>query len=152
MTQFHKTSLFLLRVGLGWLMLYAGWTHLTSANFAVSAAGYMGGAKILTGFYGWLASPGMLPFVSNLNAWALTLLGVSLILGALVRVSSWLGALLMLLYYLPLGFPYPDAHSYIVDDHIIYILILLVLAAYGAGRVWGLDSWIKKKFPRWSWI
>ena len=35
-------------------------------------------------------------------------LGASLIIGLFVRFSSILGVLLMALYYIPLGFPYPN--------------------------------------------
>jgi thiosulfate dehydrogenase [quinone] large subunit len=68
------------------------------------------------------------------------LLGASLLLGFWVRLSSALGALLMILYYLPLNFPQPDAHSYIVDQHLIYALALLILGAWQAGRFWGWDA------------
>ena len=70
----------------------------------------------------------------------LTLLGASLIIGLFVRFSSLLGVLLMALYYIPLGFPYPNPNSYIVDQHIIYIAVLFFFAAIRAGRVFGLDS------------
>src|SRR3989344_4156816 len=102
MTQ--KITLFLLRIALGWYMFYAGITKVLDPTW--SAAGYLKGAKILTGFYGWLASPEILPYINFINAWGLTLLGVSLILGLFIRLSSKLGALLMLLYYIPiLKFP-----------------------------------------------
>jgi len=97
--------------------------------------------KTSEGFYQWLLSPGILPAVNFINEWGLTLLGVSLILGIFVRLSSVLGAVLMLLYYFPvLIFPYAGKHSYLVDEHIIYALVLLLLAAMRAGRIWGLDA------------
>lgn len=86
----------------------------------------------------------MLSLTNFVNEWGLTLLGVSLILGIGVRLSSILGALLMLLYYIPLGFPYPNASSFIVDQHIIYIFVLLYFSALRAGRVWGLENWCSK--------
>jgi thiosulfate dehydrogenase [quinone] large subunit len=152
MTQFQKFSLFLLRIAHGWMMFYAGITKVLDPNW--SAAGYLNGAKTFAGFYGWLASPGVLPVVNFVNEWGLTLLGVSLILGLGVRLSSILGAVLMLLYYVPIiDFPYPNPHSYIVDEHIIYAAALLLLAAFRAGRVWGLENWcanlpVCSRFPR----
>ena len=144
MTRFHKISLFLLRLALGWLMFYAGVTKVLNPEW--SAGGYLAAAKTFTGFYQWLASPAILPVIDFINEWGLTLLGVSLILGIGVRLSSILGAILMLLYYFPiLDFPYPNPHSFLVDDHIIYALALLLLAAVRAGRVWGLEDWIIKK-------
>ncbi|MEK7138266.1 MAG: hypothetical protein AAB787_02030, partial [Patescibacteria group bacterium] len=89
-----------------------------------------------------------------INEWGLTLLGITLILGIFVRLSSVLGAILMFMYYFPiLQFPYPNTHSFIVDEHIIYATALLFLAAIKSGRVWGLEKWcsnlpICSKFPK----
>lgn len=137
---------------MGWIMLYAGITKVIDPNF--SAAGYLQNAKIFSGFYTWLMSPNILLAVNFVNEWGLTLLGISLILGIGVRLSSLLGAFLMLLYYFPiLQFPYPNPYSYIVDEHIIYALVLLFFAAVRAGRAWGLENWcanlpICSHFPR----
>ena len=144
--------MFLLRIGMGWLMFYAGITKVL--NPAWSAQGYLKGAKTFPGFYQWLLQPDILPIINFINEWGLTLLGVSLILGIGVRLSSIFGAVLMLLYYFPiLDFPYPNPHSYVVDEHIVYALVLLLLAGLRAGRVWGLENWcsnlpICAKFPR----
>ena|SRR3989338_6336879 len=139
MSQFQKISLFLLRVSLGWLMLYSGINALTTLGW--SAAGYLKSAQTFAGFYQWLLQPDILPAVNFVNEWALTLLGVSLILGAFIRFSAPLGAVLMLLYYFPiLEFPYPNAHAFIVDEHIIYAVALLVLASLRAGDFWGLGK------------
>jgi len=152
MTQFEKVSLFLLRVGIGWLMFYAGVTKIFDPEW--SAAGYLKGAKTFAGFYNLLLQPNILPIINFVNEWGLTLLGISLILGIFVRLSSFLGAALMLLYYLPiLDFPYPNPHSFLVDEHIIYALALILLAALRAGRIWGLEQWcsnlpICMKFPK----
>lgn len=136
----HTLVMFLLRISLGWLFLYAGATKLADPIW--SAKGYLMSAKTFSGFYHWLASPGMLPLVDFLNEWGLTLIGVSLMLGIAVRLSGTLGALLMLLYYFPvLTFPYIGEHAYLVDEHIIYAGALLMLASIRAGRAWGLEEW-----------
>lgn len=152
MTKPQKIFSVLLRISLGWLMFYAGITKMF--NPAWSAEGYLKGAKTFTGFYQWLASPAVLPVTNFINEWGLTLLGISLILGVGVRLSSVLGAILMLLYYFPiLSFPYPNPHSFLIDEHIIYTVALLLCAALRAGRVWGLENWcshlpICSRFPR----
>ncbi|MEO8637414.1 MAG: DoxX family protein [Candidatus Taylorbacteria bacterium] len=152
MTKSIKIPLFLLRISLGWMFFYAGITKLVDPS--CSAGGYLKGAKTFAGFYLWLTSPQILPVINFVNEWGLTLLGVALILGVFVRLSSVCGALLMLLYYLPLlDFPYPNEHAFIVDEHIIYITALLLLASLRAGRFWGLENWcaslpICKKFPK----
>ena len=132
-----------MRIATGWMMFYAGITKIIDPNW--SAAGYLQGAKMFPAFYQWLLQPSIIPTVNFVNEWGLTLLGVSLILGIGVRLSSILGAVLMLLYYLPiLDFPYPNPHSYIVDEHVIYIFVLLFFASIRAGRIWGLEN----TFPR----
>ena len=134
------------------MMFYAGITKVLNPEW--SAAGYLKGAKTFSGFYNWLTSPAILPVINLINEGGLKFLGVSLLLGVSVRLSSAFGAVLMLLYYLPiLDFPYPNPHSLLVDEHIIYIAALLVLAAYRAGGVWGLENWcanlpICSRFPR----
>ncbi|MBI1985013.1 MAG: DoxX family membrane protein [Candidatus Wildermuthbacteria bacterium] len=152
MTQFQKISLFLLRISIGWLFFWAGITKVLDPEW--SSAGYLQGAKTFADFYQWLASPSLLPVTNFVNEWGLTLLGLALILGVFLRLSSILGALLMLLYYLPiLQFPYPNAHSFLVDEHIVYIFSLLVLGSLRSGRIWGLEQWcsnlpVCSKFPK----
>lgn len=143
MTQFQKISLFLLRISLGWLFFWAGITKVL--NPAWSSAGYLQGAKTFPNFYQWLSGPDLLQITNLVNEWGLILLGVSLILGIGVRVSSVLGALLMILYYFPiLQFPYPNPHSFLIDEHIVYALALLLLASLRAGRIWGLENWCSR--------
>src|SRR3990167_4973587 len=132
----QKLALTILRVATGWLMFYAGITKVMDPSW--SASSYLSSAKTFPALFNFLMQPGVLPIVNFVNEWGLTLLGVSLILGIFVRLSSILGAVLMLLYYLPiLDFPYPNPHSYLVDEHIIYALVLLLFASLRAGRVWG---------------
>lgn len=143
MTNIQKFSLFALRVTMGWMFFYAGITKVM--NPAWSAEGYIKGAKQMAGMYEFFLSPQILPIINFVNAWGLTLLGVSLILGVLIKYSAPLGIVLMALYYLALGFPMPNPNAYIVDDHIIYIAGLLVLMSFDAGRVWGLGKFIGKR-------
>ena len=149
-TSAQKITLFLARVALGWLFFYAGITKVLNPNW--SANGFLVGAKTFGAFYQSLTTPNIMPFINFINEWGLTLLGISLILGIFVRLSSIFGAVLMLLYYFPiLQFPYPNANSYIVDEHIIYALILLFFAALRAGRIMGFDS-VLKSSSRVSWL
>lgn len=147
-----KASLFALRIALGWMFLYAGMGKILNPQW--SAAGYLKGAKTLPGFYTWLTGADVLPIINFINEWGLTLIGVSLILGIFVRLSSVFGAVLMLLYYLPvLDFPKAGANGFIVDEHIIYVLVFVFFASIKAGRTYGLDNWcanlpICSKFPK----
>ncbi len=137
MSNTKIVSLLLLRITIGWFMLYAGVSKLMDPSW--SAASYLHGAKTFTAFYNWLATPAVLPLVNFINAWGLTLLGVSLLLGISIRLSATLGAILMLMYYFPiLNGLQPNAHAFVVDQHLIYASALLVLAFMDAGNTWGL--------------
>ena len=140
MSKPQRASVFILRIVMGWMYLYAGITHILDPKF--SAAKYISGATSFVDLYQWFLSPQVLPVIDFMVKWGLTLLGASLILGLFVRISSYLGMLLMFLFYLPiLNFPMVGNNSYLVNQHIIYIASLLVLASLKAGHVWGLDKW-----------
>jgi thiosulfate dehydrogenase [quinone] large subunit len=139
MKQSQKLILFLLRIATGWLFLYAGFPKILNPDW--SAAGYLSGAKTFSALFAWFAQPGVLPWVNVLNEWGLALIGVSLILGFLVRWSTIAGVLLMVFYYLPiLSFPHVGDTSYLVDQHFIFALVLLTLNIFHAGRIWGIDA------------
>jgi len=146
MSQYQKITLFLLRISLGWLMFYAGITKILNPTW--SAIGYLENAKTFQSLYFWLASENISPIISLINEWAPLLLGVSLLTGTLVRVSTALGIILMLLYYFPvLEFPYlSNGRFLIVDDHIIYSVALLLLYIFNTGKYWGVDGFVSGKF------
>lgn len=134
-----KIALTALRISLGWIMFYAGITKVLNPEW--SAAGYLNNAQTFPSFYTWLAGPDVLPIINFLNEWGLTLIGLALILGLYVRVASIAGAILMLLYYFPiLSFPHAGDHSLVVDDHIIYVLVFVLLYVFNAGKIYGLDN------------
>src|SRR3989344_6784139 len=113
-----------IRIAMGWFMFYAGVTKIIDPQW--SAVGYAKSAKTLTSMYNFFASPGQIDWVNFVNKWGLTLIGLSLILGIGVRLSSSLGAVLMMFYYIPaLNFPYAGDHGYIVDEHIIYASLMI---------------------------
>lgn len=135
-------SLVLLRVGLGVLFFYAGWTKVTASE-PWTAAGYLKGAAgpLAETFKGLAANS----TIDMLVMMGLTLGGLALILGIFTRLAAIGLAALMALIYLS-HFP-PAAPNWYVDDHIIYIAGLAVVAAFGAGRVWGLGKWAGKYSP-----
>ena len=140
MNNTQKQLVFYLRLAMGWVLFYAGVTKILDPDW--SSAGYMSGAKTFSGFYDWLLQPNILPVVDFLNEWGLSLLGAALLAGIAIRLSTTLGAILMLLYYFPvLDFPYVAEHSYIIDEHIIYALVLLFLGAIKAGQFHSLQRW-----------
>lgn len=151
LSSLEAKFLLISRLAIGWLMFNAGITKVLDPTW--TASGYLASAKTFPGFYSWLALPQNIGWIDFVNEWGLTLIGVSLILGLGARLSSLLGALLMLLYYFPvLEFP-KVAHGFVVDEHVIYAAVLLFFAAVRAGRYYGLDNWcanlpICRKYPR----
>lgn len=139
MSKTQKIILLLLRLSLGWLLLYAGFTKVLNPEW--TAAGYLRAAKSFTPFFNWLASSSNIGWVNFANEWGLTLVGVAIIVGLYTRWAALAGMVLMALYYVPiLDFPHAGANSYIVDEHIIYILGFALLYVFNAGRFWGLDA------------
>jgi len=58
------------------------------------------------------------------------------------------GAVMMLFYWLAsltggLLAGLPVAHGWVVDDHIVYAILLFGLGAFGAGRILGLDAYLE---------
>ncbi|MCC7523116.1 DoxX family protein [Candidatus Uhrbacteria bacterium] len=144
MSQFEKVSLFVLRLSLGWLYFYAGISKILNPEW--TSAGYLKGTKTFAFGYQWMLDPSILPFVDMLNEWGLALLGISLLAGFLIKISAYAGSALMGLYYLAaMDFPYPNSHAFIVDEHIVYIVALLVLAAFNTGEIWGMDGWLANR-------
>lgn len=134
-----KKSIFALRLAMGVMFAYAGISKIINPSW--SALGYLKGAKTLPELFNWFTSANNIGWVNFVNEWGLLLVGACLILGFAVRYASIAGIVLMILYYLPiLNFPMAGDHSYIVDEHIIYILIFWVFIATNAGQYWGLDG------------
>lgn len=143
----HKIALLLLRIALGWLFLYSGITKIIDPSW--DASKFLLGAKTFPEIFSWFASAANIGWVNAINSWGQALIGLSLITGTFVRISSVGGILLMALYYLPgLNFPLVK-NGFLVDEHIIYILIFAVFISERAGTIWGLDYFINKKIKNW---
>ncbi|MEK7620015.1 MAG: DoxX family membrane protein [Patescibacteria group bacterium] len=128
-----------LRLVLGLLFFLAGWAKLTTEGW--TAAGFLQNA---TGpFASWFQSLAGNGFVDFLNMWGLTLIGVALVLGLLVRTASFFGIVLMALYYFA-DFAGNTAHG-LIDEHIVYIVVLLLFLVGGFGHVWGLDALVERR-------
>jgi len=138
-----KIWLAVARIALGWIFFYAGLVKILNANW--SAAGFLNGAKTFPELYAWFAGPSVIGVVNFVNEWALLLLGISLILGLFVRWSAIPGAILLLLYYFASNaFPIV-LNGFIVDDHIIYIAMLILFFVTNDGHYFGLDEKFGKK-------
>jgi thiosulfate dehydrogenase [quinone] large subunit len=83
-----------------------------------------------------------LPVISFLVEYGHLLIGLSLIAGLMVRASAPFAILLMLLYWTAhMDFPYIDnINNLMIDEHLIYALVLGYLIVRRAGHVRGLDG------------
>lgn len=124
---------------MGGLFFWAGVDKITAP---FSAAGYLNSANgPLSETFKSLAGN---QAIDLLVAWGLTLGGLALILGIFTRLSSTGLSLLMVLIYLS-HFP-PKAPDHLIDQHLIFVLVLGVITLFEAGKVWGLAKWDKLPF------
>ena len=147
-------SLVVLRVLMGWTLFQGGLTKLLTyldadpSNDWTAAGFLIGGITAgnpLTGVWGAMAGN---PLIDLLNMWGLTLTGLGLIVGALVRFNAFWGAMMMLFYWAAsltggLLQGLPIAHGWVVDDHLVYAVLLFGLGAFGAGRILGVDDYLE---------
>lgn len=145
----------LTRIGLGWLFLWAfldkafGLGRATTSDQAWFSGGnptkgYLASAEgPLAGLYhgmagGWLVN---VLFMAGLLA-----LGVALMIGIAARPAALGGALMVLLMW---SSHLPPSDNPFLDDHVIYALVLVGLAAAGADRTLGLgDRWARTGLVR----
>lgn len=137
-----------LRLVMGWVFLQAGITKLLTPG-GWTAAGFLENAVPEGNPFGglWVAMAGS-PFVDMLVMWGQVLLGLVLILGVVVRLAAFFGALQMILFWAAhleggLMAGLPIEHGFFVSSHIVYALLLFGLGAFGAGRILGLDRWLE---------
>ena len=149
--QYQLLGLSLLRLLIGWHLLYEGMAKLSNANWT-SAAYLLDSKWIFSGLAKWMVtSPSILGAVDTLNIWGLTLIGLSLMFGLLSRWGCIAGACLISLYYLfhpPLvGLEYskpPEGSYLIIDKNLIEACALFVLVMFPTSHITGLDRFLQK--------
>lgn len=148
-TKPQLTALVILRMLIGWHLLYEGITKVLNPYW--SSAGYLLESKwILAGWFkSIVANPTALKIVDYLNEWGLIIIGLALILGLLTRAATIAGLVLLLLYYFAnppfvgLTYSMPTEGSYlIVNKTLIEAAALLVLALFPTGLIIGLDVFL----------
>jgi thiosulfate dehydrogenase [quinone] large subunit len=111
-----------------------------------SASGYLLNAPAANGspvaglFAAMGNSPMFVEFVNVAVPWGEVLIGLGLIFGGMTRLAAFFGAFMMLLFYFG---NWDIAHGYINGDF-AYMLVFLAVAAFGAGRILGLDQYIEQ--------
>lgn len=141
-----------LRILVGWHFLYEGVAKLMTPGWTAKPF-LMGSTWIFADFFHQIAaSPRVMEAVDLLNAWGLTLIGLSLIAGLLARWSAIAGALLLLLYFV--AYPPIPGHTFgtvaegnylWVNKTLIELFTLLAFAVLPTGCFFGID----RLFKRW---
>lgn len=141
-------SLFLLRTAIGWHLLYEGIVKLYTPGW--SAADYLSLSRwIFAPVFNWMAHSQFLGIVNILNIVGLIIAGAGLMTGFFTRISSIIGAVLLILYYISnpplvgLDYGIPSEGDYlIVNKNLIEFFALIVLSIFPTGRFIGLDRLI----------
>ncbi|WP_233204295.1 DoxX family membrane protein [Halegenticoccus soli] len=137
--SFMRLAVLTLRVVLGWVFFYSGITKLFDPSW--TASGYLQHAVPEANPFGGLWPVfATLPLVDVLVQWGLTLTGLGLLLGAFVRWNAFWAAFMMVMFW---ASSLPLEHAIFVDEHIVYIAVLMGLVAFGAGRIGGLDRYLE---------
>ena len=144
------------RIGLGWIFLWAfldktfGLGHETA-----HADAWVRGGSPTKGFLAFGAAGPFTDLYHSLAgaAWADWLfmaglfgLGTALLLGVAMRLAAASGVLLLVLMWTVV---LPPANNPFMDDHLVYAMLLVILAAAGAGTTLGLGTtWGRIPFVR----
>lgn len=139
----------LLRLMMGWIFLWAFIDKLFGLGFSTTAEkAWLAGGSPTAGFlqfgvhgpfaefYQGLAG---IPLVDWLFMLGLLFVGVSLVLGIFMKLGSYAGMLMLFLMYTAAGLS-PENNPFI-DDHIIYIFVILSLVLTNSGEYLGLGKW-----------
>lgn len=155
----EQTLLAFLRISMGWIFLWAFIDKLYGLGFATpSDKSWLSGNSPTYGFLKFGTHGPFKPFFEGIAGnllvdWLFMLgllgLGTALLLGIARKVSTASGSLLLLLMWLA---AFPSKNNPIIDEHVIYILVLQLLFQLHSGEVFGLGKWwnktkIVKKLP-----
>ena len=131
----------LLRLAMGWVFVWSGFDKLIRG---FDASGFLVNAT-KGPLSGWFQSLGenqaALDVINPMVTWGEILIGVALIFGVAVRWAAFWGAAMMFLFYIA---QFPPEFNPFMEYYLVYIVVLGLLGALGAGRILGLDSWIER--------
>lgn len=139
-----RRFIFAFRMLMAWTFLYAASHQVFNPKF--SAAAFLAHTKTFHDVYAVFTAPAIDPALTFLVSYGHLLIGLSLLFGLLVRVSSLAGVALLLVYWTAhMDWPYiENANNLIVDYHIVYATVCIYLFTHHAGRVWGLDALVAR--------
>jgi thiosulfate dehydrogenase (quinone) large subunit len=141
----EKGVIVYLRLAMAWTFLYAASHQLADPSWSVAA--FLSHTKTFHDVYAVFTTPSWAPIITVLVEYGHLLIGLSLLVGFMVRVSASFGILLMLMYWTAhMDFPYiENSNNLLLDYHLVYAGVLVLLIVMQAGHVWGLDGWVEKQ-------
>src|SRR5215475_424243 len=144
-STFDRNVTLYFRFTMAWTFLYAASHQVFDPKFSV--AGFLSHTKTFHDVFAVFTTPSLAPTITFLVSYGHLLIGLSLAVGLLVRVSASFGILLMLMYWTAhMDFPYIENHNnFLVDYHIVYAGVLVYLIVKRAGHVFGLDGILEKR-------
>lgn len=129
---------------MAWIFIQAGldklldptWTAETFLTGAVPEANPFNGL--------WVLMAGS-PAVDILVVYGQIGIGLALLLGLMFRFAALMGGIQMMLFWMAqleggILQGLPVEHGYVIDSLIVYIMILIGLSAFDAGRIYGFDQ------------
>jgi thiosulfate dehydrogenase [quinone] large subunit len=132
------------RLTMAWTFLYASSHQVFDPTFTV--VGFLDHTKTFHDLFATFTTPVMAPITTILVEYGHLLIGVSLLFGLMVRVSASFGVLLMLTYWLAhMDWPFiENKNNLVIDYHLVYAGVLVLLIIKQAGHVYGLDALTEK--------
>lgn len=132
------------RLAMAWTFLYAASHQVFNPTWSI--VGFLSRTKTFHDLFVVFTMPTIAPVVTVLVEYGHLLIGLSLLFGFMVRVSAGFGVALMMVYWMAhMDFPYVEnTNNFILDFHVVYAGILLLLIVKKAGHVWGLDGIVGK--------
>jgi thiosulfate dehydrogenase (quinone) large subunit len=149
----EKCLIVFFRLTMAWTFLYAASHQVFVPTFSV--VGFLNHTKTFHDVFVVFTTPTMAPITTFLVEYGHLLIGLSLLVGLMVRVSASFGVLLMAIYWFAhMDWPFiENTNNFIVDYHVVYAGVLVYLVVKKAGHVWGLDGWaenlrLMRQYPR----
>ena len=142
-----------LRMLIGWHFLYEGLWKLVQPG-GWSAMGYLKTSQWFAAplFHYIAETPGVLRICDLMNMWGLTLIGLGLFLGVLVRPAAFFGFVMLAFYYVaqpPFLAATAEGHYLWIDRNAVEaaaMLVILFLPSYSLGG-W-FAGWVSKTIRR----
>lgn len=147
----------LLRLSLSFIFLWVFFDKLFGLGFSTGASkSWLAGVSPTTGFLANAPDGPLAPIFNSLSGnilvdllfmGGLFLVGSALLLGIGMKIAGYCGALMMFLIYLSL---FPPENNLLIDEHTVYIIILIGLVIrgekqkFGFGKKWSEVKLVKK--------